>query len=158
MKIKILYELFALILIFTHIGCGKRNCPESYSGPYPVPNSIPTPQIAMVTSFGINLSYPIWLKDRETRFSELLDALAFTKPEKDSRISESIMGAPAGTNIVCLDPGPYYAEYSPTKLAAGEYRPDTNTIYLPVELTDSVVPAYGHELRHLYTGDPNAGH
>ena len=61
--------------------------------------------------------------------------------------------------LFVLDPGPYYAPYSPTGLAHGEWRAPS-TIYVAWRGTSSgaVLPALDHELNHLRTQDPNAGH
>jgi hypothetical protein len=68
-------------------------------------------------------------------------------------------GTPSGTTLIVLDPGSYYQPASPTLLSYGEWRPPS-TIYVAWRGTDSgtVLPALKHELEHLRTQDPNAGH
>lgn len=119
----------------------------------------PAPRVAMVTPEGVQLLYPVWLDHHPARKSELLEELRSVVPEADPRIAADVRGVPPGTTVIVLDPGAYYAPYSPTLLASGEWR-SPSTIYVCWRPTADgpLVPALPHELRHMLTGDPNAGH
>ncbi len=119
----------------------------------------PCPRVAMLTPEGVQLIYPVWLDHHPTRKTELLEELRTVVPEADPRLSADVQGVPAGTTVIVLDPGAYYAPYSPTLLASGEWRAPS-TIYVCWRPTAQgpLVPALPHELRHMLTGDPNAGH
>lgn len=119
----------------------------------------PAPRVAMITTDGVHLLYPVWLDHHPARKAELLEELRTVTPEADPRIPSDLRGVPAGTTVVVLDPGAYYAPYSPTRLASGEWRAPS-TIYVCWRATGDgpLVPALAHELRHMLTGDPNAGH
>lgn len=117
------------------------------------------PRVAQRTPEGVQLFYPVWLDDHPARKAELLAELRDVVPEPDRRIPSDQRGVPAGVTVVVLDPGAYYAPYSPTRLASGEWRAPS-TIYVAWRPTSSgpLVPALPHELRHLLTGDAAAGH
>lgn len=119
----------------------------------------PSPRVALLTPEGVQLFYPVWLDHHPTRKAELLGELRIVVPEPDPRISSEARGVPPGTTVVVLDPGAYYAPYSPTRLASGEWRAPS-TIYVCWRPTAEgpLLPALPHELRHMLTGDPNAGH
>ena len=141
-------------------GCTDGGCPPGDA--YPAPGA-QAPHVASVTTTGVALLTPRWL-DMHPRGSEwrrlLLDEVATTEPEPDARIAPGTRGVPAGAVLVVLDPGPYWAPYSPTGRAAGEWRADTRTIYCAWRWPESgpCLPALPHEPRHVYTGDPGAGH
>ncbi len=119
----------------------------------------PCPRLATTTPEGVQLFYPAWLDHHPERKGELLEELRSVVPEADPRIPGDARGVPAGTTVVVLDPGAYYAPYSPTRLASGEFRAPA-TIYVCWRPTSQgpLVPALPHELRHMLTGDPDAGH
>lgn len=144
------------------------SCDSPNNGPvsnsYGIPG-YPAPSVAAVTTWGLSIRYPVWLtlEVNETRYmSKLLEELRTVRPEPDPRYAPSLgVGVPLEISVVILDPGPYYAKYSPTGLANGESRFDTNTIYVawrgsPREPV--LLPALAHELRHMLTRDPLAGH
>lgn len=119
----------------------------------------PCPRVATLTPEGVQLFYPVWLDHHPARKAELLEELRTVVPEPDPRISPTLRGVPPGTTVVVLDPGAYYAPYSPTRLASGEWRAPS-TIYVCWRPTSQgpLLPALPHELRHMLTGDPSAGH
>ncbi|MBX3465286.1 MAG: hypothetical protein KF878_00115 [Planctomycetes bacterium] len=149
------------------LGCGGSSRGGSPPPPLPAPASTlpaahepgwPAPQIAMTTAEGVHVRYPAWLAAHPTDEAAMLDELRAVVPEADPRIAPGARGVPPGTTVVVLDPGAYYAPYSPTLLAHGEWR--SSTIYVAWRGTSSGprLPALAHELRHLLTGDPDAGH
>lgn len=121
----------------------------------------PAPRVWTTTPEGVLLGYPVWLDDaqhaahRAAMLAEVRDVV----PEADPRIAPTVRGVPAGTTVVVLDPGSYFAPYSPTLLAGGEWRAPS-TIYVAWRGGSSGprLPALAHELRHLLTQDPGAGH
>ncbi|MCO5168010.1 MAG: hypothetical protein M9894_16825 [Planctomycetes bacterium] len=119
----------------------------------------PAPRVHVVTAEGVNLSYPVWLESHPTRRAEMLEEIRTVVPEADPRIPADVRGVPAGTTLIVMDPGAYYAPYSPTLLASGEWR-GPSTIYVAWRGGSSgkLLPALAHELRHLLTQDPHAGH
>jgi hypothetical protein len=119
----------------------------------------PAPRVSVLTSEGVFLEYPVWLERWPDQQAVLLEELRTVVPEADPRIPSDVSGVPPGTTVIVLDPGAYYAPYSPTGLAAGEWRAPSS-IYVAWRGTQQgrVVPALAHELRHLLTGDPLAGH
>lgn len=119
----------------------------------------PAPRISVLTPEGVMLEYPVWLDQYPDLKDELLTELRETAPNADPRIAVGVRGVPAGSTVIVLDPGAYYAPYSPSLLASGEWR-TPSTIYLAwrPESNGPVVPALAHELRHLLTQDPLAGH
>lgn len=119
---------------------------------------MPSPRLYVLTPEGVHLHYPVWLDAHPSRMADLLAYLRDVVPEADARIDPALRGVPAGTTVVVLDPGPYYAPYSPTGLASGEQRGSTLYVAWRSGQSGPVVPALPHELRHLLTGDPNAGH
>lgn len=163
------YLYLILIYAVLFLGCGDKHCSKENPNPYPPPGN-QAPHVAVITTGGIALYYPIWLDKRKEGTdwkNKLFDEIHLTPPETDVRIPVGTKGAPAGTMVVVLDPGAYYAAYSSTFLARGEHRrPDQNRNFHLIYVSwkdalydsNSVIPAYAHELRHLYTGDPNAGH
>lgn len=133
-----------------------RDCPISSgdtSGPLVVPG-------AFENLNGINVWVPKWLSItpelKQRAFDEILNA----KPELDSRVNSDIKGVPPGFTVYIQDPGAFSTNSSPTLLAYGQtdmiskiwvaWRADSNGVIL--------LPALSHELRHVYTNDPLAGH
>lgn len=141
-------------------GCTEGGCPTPTG--YQAPGA-QSPHVASVTTGGVTLLAPVWL-DMHPRGQEwralLLDELVATEPEPDHRIPTGTRGVPPGVVVVVLDPGPYWAPYSPSGRAAGEWRSDVRTLYCAWRWPESgpCLPALSHELRHAYTGDPEAGH
>ncbi|MCW8141299.1 MAG: hypothetical protein KIT58_20545, partial [Planctomycetota bacterium] len=119
----------------------------------------PAPRVQVVTAEGVTLHYPVWLESHPTRRAEMLEEIRTVVPEADPRIPADARGVPPGTTLIVMDPGAYYAPYSPTLLASGEWR-GPSTIYVAWRGGSSgkLLPALAHELRHLLTQDPNAGH
>lgn len=136
---------------------GSATLPPAPS-PTGAPGS-PAPRVSILTSEGVFLEYPVWLERWPEQRAALLEELRTVVPEADPRISADVRGVPPGITVIVLDPGAYYAPYSPTGLAAGEWRAPSS-IYVAWRGTQQgkVVPALSHELRHLLTGDPLAGH
>lgn len=166
----LLSGLVVFLVSWNFVGC-SNDCHQSVQNFYPAPGQ-QAPHIAIITTGQIHLHYPAWL-DKHPKGPQwklqLLDEVHLTPPENDSRIPPGTKGAPPGTLVVVLDPGAYYATYSPSGLAMGEHRPPEpknniyfHTIYVAWKSNPNangqVIPAYDHELRHLYTGDPKAGH
>lgn len=88
----------------------------------------------------------------------MLEEIATVAPEADPRLDPAIRGVPAGATVVVLDPGSYFAPYSPTLLASGEVRGSTLYVAWRGSSQGARLPALAHELRHYLTGDPLAGH
>ena len=118
----------------------------------------PCPRVRMVTAEGVVLEYPVWLDYHPARKSELLAEIRDVVPDADPRIPSGTRGVPAGVTVIVLDPGGYYAPYSPTLLASGEWRGSTLYVAWRGSSSGPLVPALPHELRHYMTNDPNAGH
>ncbi|MCW8137300.1 MAG: hypothetical protein KIT58_00140 [Planctomycetota bacterium] len=119
----------------------------------------PAPQVSVTTAEGVNVRYPVWVAAHPAQEAAMFDEIRTVVPEADPRIDPSVRGVPAGTTVVVLDPGAYYAPYSPTLLATGEWRAPS-TIYVAWRGGSSGLrlPALAHELRHALTQDPDAGH
>jgi hypothetical protein len=140
------------------LGCSERRpCPVGASGE----PGAPSPRVPLVIANGPLVYYPAWLDDPQhaANRAAMLDEIRDVVPEADPRIPPSARGVPAGVTVVVLDPGPYAAPYSPTRLASGEWRPPS-TVYVAWRGSSSGprLPALPHELRHCLTRDPNAGH
>jgi hypothetical protein len=125
----------------------------------PAEPGTPSPRVSTTTTEGVFVEYPIWLERWPEQRASLLEELRSVVPEADARIPADVRGVPPGTTVIVLDPGAYYAPYSPTGLAAGEFRSPA-LIYVAWRGTSQgpLVPALAHELRHMLTGDPDAGH
>jgi hypothetical protein len=115
------------------------------------------------TEMGTRVLVPAWLwKKTPAEFLErALVEIDTTKPDPDPRISPDVVGCPANLAVVIRDPGMYEFLYSPTGLARG-HTDMYSYIYcawrmLPWE-TERLLPALGHEYRHAYTKDAEAGH
>lgn len=135
-------------------GCSERRpCPV---GALAEPGA-PAPRRVLVTPEGVTLHVPAWVSG--SALDALLVEVRDVVPEADPRIPSTARGVPAGTTLVVLDPGAYYAPGSPTLLATGEWRAPS-TIYVAWRASQDGprLPALAHELRHLLTNDPDAGH
>jgi hypothetical protein len=138
---------------------GDESPVEPGDGSYAEPGT-PAPRVHERTPEGVSLFYPAWLDAYPQLKARVLDELRTTSPDADPRIASGVQGVPAGTTIIVLEPGAYWAPYSPTHLATGEWRAPS-TIYVAWTGDDDegpLLPALSHELRHLLTGDPHAGH
>jgi hypothetical protein len=166
----------ALLVLVLLSGCGSsshRRRSDPLPPPPPPVDSIeetpdvsgpsepgsPAPRRSMTTPEGVLLSYPVWVDMHPTKKAEMLAEIRTVAPEPDTRIDSAYRGVPSGTTLVILDPGAYYAPYSPTGLAAGEWRAPT-TLYVAWRGGEAgkLLPALNHELRHMLTSDPLAGH
>lgn len=119
----------------------------------------PAPRVQVVTAEGVAVHYPVWLEAHPARLAEMFEEIRTVVPEADPRISSDVRGVPPGTLLIVLDPGAYYAPYSPSLLASGEWRAPA-TVYVAWRggSTGKLLPALAHEMRHLLTQDPHAGH
>lgn len=148
--------LAALLLLgAVHAGCGPST--RYRSSPRQVGDQ--APHYETRSPRGVRVLAPVWLVERHpTDLRAALDEIDTVTPEPDPRIDPALRGVPLDVTVVVLDPGPYYAPYSPTLLASGEQR--GSTLYVAWRGAPSGVrlPALPHELRHLLTNDPNAGH
>jgi hypothetical protein len=97
--------------------------------------------------------HPVWLDQHPIDLAAALDEIDGVTPEPDARIDPALRGVPTSALVVVLDPGAYYAPYSPTGLAAGEWRAPS-TIYVAWRGASSGrrLPALAHELRQLCAG------
>lgn len=109
-------------------------------------------------SGGVRVLLPVWVRLHPGEEAAALAEVYSVTLEFDHRIDPALRGVPLSATVVVLDPGAYYAPYSPTGLASGEQW--GSALYVAWRGTPSGVrlPALAHELRHLLTGDPNAGH
>lgn len=107
---------------------------------------------------GVRVLLPVWVRLHPGEEAAALAEVDSVVPEADPRIDPALRGVPLDVTVVVLDPGAYFAHYSPTGLASGEQR--GSTLYVAWRGAPSGVrlPALAHELRHLLTGDPLAGH
>ena len=117
------------------------------------------PHVGMVTTSGVSVSYPVWLQGYPDHLAAMLDEIATVTPDADPRISPAHRGVPAGATVIVLDPGSYYQPGSHTSLATGEWHPPLEIVVAWRGTPQGVrLPALPHELRHLLTQDPRAGH
>lgn len=107
---------------------------------------------------GVRVFLPVWVRQHPGEEAAALAEVDSVVPEADPRIDPALRGVPLDVTVVVLDPGAYYAPYSPTLLASGEQRGSTLYVAWRGAPTGARLPALPHELRHLLTGDPNAGH
>lgn len=130
--------------------------------PVPTPRQTgdQAPRVLLMAS-GPLVSYPEWLDlTVNAAFKQaMIDEISTVQPEPDPR-GFWLAGVPSRATVIVLDPGPFYSRSSPTGLAMGETDLATDTIYVAWRSTPSgpVLPALAHELRHLHTNDPLAGH
>lgn len=148
-------------------GCGPSSGRSADAGapttqqsfPSPGEPGGPAPRVSRVTPEGVLLSYPVWLDHYPELLDKMLAEVRDVVPNADTRIAPEVRGVPAGTTLIVLDPGPYYAPYSPTLLASGEWRaPSTIYVAWRGDTSGLLLPALPHELRHQLTQDPLAGH
>lgn len=142
------------------LGCGpSKRHPVTCGVCGPSVPGAPSPRRAVTTPEGVLLRYPTWLDAHPADYAAMLDELRDVVPEADPRIPVTARGVPSGVTLIVLDPGAYFAPYSPTLLAAGEWRAPS-TIFVAWRGTPSGprLPALPHELRHHHTKDPLAGH
>ena len=130
----------------------------------PVPSGNTSGPIIVPGSFeqhsGVNIWIPRWLNETPELKAEAIQDILTTKPEADPRISEVLVGVPAGFTVYIQDPGAFSTGSSPTFLAVGE-TDMVSTLWLAWRSDSSktiLLPALKHELRHVYTKDPTAGH
>lgn len=166
----------AALVALAALGCGgssSRGAPPPLPAPAPsCPSPAPAPPRAhepgdpaprawTTTPEGVTVGYPVWLDDAQHAASRaaMFNEIRTVVPEADPRIAPGVRGVPPGTTVIVLDPGAYFAPYSPTLLASGEWRAPS-TIYVAWRGGSSGprLPALAHELRHLLTQDPDAGH
>lgn len=146
--------LSILLLGFLILGCGPKTRTKTKT--LTVTKTAPsgTPSISMITTWGAQLTYPIWVELHPAFKDQMLSELAFTPMEAGASI-----GVPAWASITIVDPGPYYAPSSSTGLALGEWVPPDKIILAWRGCQSGpLLPALAHELRHLITQDPLAGH
>lgn len=132
--------------------------------PVPAPREVgdQAPRVALVIANGPLVYYPEWLDipANATFRQAMIDELLAVQPEADPRLGIVSMGVPSYATVIVLDPGAFSSAASPTGLAVGETHLPERTIYVSWRGTQSgpVLPALAHELRHLLTNDPLAGH
>lgn len=109
---------------------------------------------------GVNVWIPRWLDETPELKANAITEILTTKPESDARISEVLAGVPSGYTVYIQDPGAFSTSSSPTFLAVGQ-TDMISTMWLAWRSDASktiLLPALKHELRHVYTNDPMAGH
>lgn len=136
-------------------GCGPSSRTH-YVGPGVEPGA-PAPRVSTRTARGVQVDYPAWLDLHPALLAQALREVDTVTPEPDTRIDPALRGVPLGARVVVTD-ARFWSPSSPTGLAAGEQRGDV--LYVAWRPTDSgpVLPALPHEVRHLLSGDPLAGH
>jgi hypothetical protein len=133
-----------------------KECPVSTgntSGPITVPGSFEQHS-------GVNIWIPRWLNETPELKTNAIRDILTTQPESDSRIRPEVLGVPAGYTVYIQDPGSFSTSSSPTFLAVGQTDMISN-LWLAWRSDASkeiLLPALKHELRHVYTNDPMAGH
>lgn len=147
--------LAALLLLgAVHAGCG----PSTRYRPLPPRVGDQAPHYETRSPRGVRVLLPVWVRLHPGEEAAALDEVDSVTPEADPRIDPTLRGVPLSATVVILDPGGYYAPYSPTGLAAGEQRGATLYVAWRGAPTGVRLPALPHELRHALTGDPLAGH
>jgi len=126
----------------------------------PTPNvGDQAPYVITRTTRGVRVLYPVWVDRHPEMLVAALLEIDTVAPEMDYRISSEYRGVPLTATVTILDPGPYYAPYSPTGLALGEWHtPHEIFVAWRGAQVGVLLPALPHELRHPLTQDAGAGH
>lgn len=137
--------VFVLTAALVAWGCGPDRKPDP-------------PAPAIVTPEGVTVVYTPFPR---LDLAAALREIRYVVPDADPRIHQSVRGVPAGT-LVEIRPAPWPAPYSPTGWAAGEWWPVVPRRIVVAwrwnEADPRLLPALSHELRHMLTRDPLAGH
>lgn len=147
------YVIFLLGIIFS--GCNHRRI--EYRDQYA---PLRVPGLLEYTEKGTPVWVPFWLHKEPSIKTLVFKEIDETKPDFDTRLDSNIVGAPPGFTVIIQDPGAFSTTASNTGLAVG-YTDMRANIYVAWRRfpTDTLfLPALGHEYRHVYTGDINAGH
>lgn len=136
-------------------------CYEATAGPFLPPPDRAT--VALVTSTGVTVEVPAQLA---AHYPAIVDAVlrkvTDTAPDADGRIPPGTRGTPAGFRVVVFQAGAYPSSTSSSGFAMGSTDLRA-TVWLALKRCSGAgdtnyLPALSHELRHVYTGDPYAGH
>lgn len=116
------------------------------------------------TPRGVRVWVPSWLRLAPDLLDEALTQIDTQRPDhygRDPRILASDVGVPLGVEVVIQSPGSFYTEFSPTRLARGltDMRSTIRVAWRVSWINERpLLPALGHELDHVVTGDPDIGH
>lgn len=108
---------------------------------------------------GVRVWAPVWLSG--ALLAEALAEVDSCASQPDAQGRPGLLGVPVSYEVVIQDPGAFSTPASPTGLARGmtdmSARIWVSFRMRPYE-TRPVLPALGHELLHVATNDPSAGH
>ena len=119
--------------------------------------------VAMSTPRGVRVVLPAPLVRHHAKLvSEVLHAVDTTAPEADPRIAPTDVGVPLGFTVYVRQSGAFPVDGPAPGFALGSTDLSTS-IWLALRSgsgddTLPLLPALAHELRHVYTQDPAAGH
>lgn len=110
---------------------------------------------------GVAVWAPEWLSRDGALLAAVLTEVDTTPSQPDALGRPGIRGVPRHMEVIVQDPGAFSTNASPTGLARGMTNM-TARIWVSFRMrpyeTTPLLPALGHELLHVATGDAGAGH
>lgn len=113
---------------------------------------------------GVRVWVPSWLRRAPDLLGEAMQQIDTQLPDhygRDGRIRASDVGVPLHVTVIIQAPGSFHTYYSPSHLARGltDMRSEIRVSWRVSWFNERpLLPALGHELDHVYTGDPDIGH
>lgn len=159
-----LWPVLASLALLAYVAtCGVGCGPHTRTRYVTVGGSGPDEStVSMVTTSGVTVRYPPWLDlpinaVSRARALEEIATVPLAVPAPDG----SAHGVPSGVTVVIRNPGAWPSSRSPTGLVQGMCWHAENRVEVAWAGTSGAavkLPALAHELHHLLTGDPLAGH
>lgn len=113
---------------------------------------------------GVRVWVPSWLRKAPDLLDQAMRQIDTQKPDhhgRDGRLSARDVGVPLSVTVIIQSPGSFHTYYSPSHLARGltDMRSEIRVSWRTSWTNEMpLLPALGHELDHVYTGDPDIGH